>query len=610
MTTSLVPQLRRGSATLLFLLGVTLPCAAAAAAPLPGAPATPAMLEQRIQEATGSRGVVVAGHPQAAEAGLAVLKAGGNAVDAAVATSLALGVAEPYGSGMGGKLMMIIFRASDRMLFAVDGMGQAGLSINVDTYRDMKPDARGVGGPGVALPGLPSGLDLAHREFGKLEWAQVVQPAIDLAERGFRVEPQTLPFLNAQMRKLRANAELGRLYLPNRRLPEVGALLPNPELAELMRAYQRERAAGFYKGAVAEKLASGIQAAGGFLTVEDFAQYEAILTTPVLARIGSWRIASGPAPTSGGTLLLPAFAGLLTEWDRSLPLRTPQNMDVLGRIVQQLYMPVNRRIGDDPEARYALREMLAPDYIADLRARARGADVRKPYEDGRLTWNPRRPATIPAWESPYSIEVPMLAGLTAAGFGEHETSTTHFVVADAEGNVVSATQSLSHHFGGGLVVPGTGLVLNNDMSNFAYFGAGVNFVAPGKRPRSTITPTIILDGDRPLYALGVPGGQRIPIGVLQTLADLLIFGADPADSIAAPRIHIVRAESVFGEHNVWQIERDFPSAMARQLERRGWVVQVPRSREYFGGITLIQFLPDGRMRGVADLRRTNWAAAW
>jgi len=583
---------------------------AATPAPLPGAPADPVMRAERVQEASGRRGVVVAGHPQAAQAGIAVMQAGGNAIDAAVATSLALGVAEPYGSGMGGKIMMVIFRASDKALFAVDGMGQAGARLDVAAYRAMNSSARGLGGAGVALPGQPAGLDVAHREFGRLEWAQVVQPAIDLAEQGFRIEPKSLAFMGAQLRKLRANRELGRLYLPGGRLPEEGSLLPNPDLAELMRVYQRERSAGFYRGPVAETLAAGIKAAGGHLTVEDFANYEAVLTAPVVARLGAWRVAGGPPPTSGGSFLLTAYAGLLTELDRSQPLRSADNMDRFGRIVQQVYPVIQRNIADDPGALSALRRLLAPDFIDSLRSRARAAQVREPYAPVRLSWATPLIDPLAGWDQALPVAVPLLAGLPATGPGEHETCTTHFVVADGEGNVVSVTQSQSSHFGGGLVVPGTGLVLNNDMGNFSYTGRGVNAAASGKRPRSTISPTILLQGDRPVFALGVPGGQRIPTGVLQAMLDLTLLGADPADVIAAPRIHLVRSESTSGEHHVWQVEDDFPTDVSRALERKGWSVNIPQNPEFFGGITLIHLRPDGSLRGVADLRRTNWAEAW
>ncbi|MEQ1771990.1 MAG: gamma-glutamyltransferase, partial [Devosia sp.] len=227
----------------------------------------------RLVPVTASHGMVVAAHPQAAEAGVSVLKAGGNAIDAAVATSLAVGVAEPFGSGLGGKLMLLYFEAKSGKTYAVDAMDAAG-SLDVATYLKRPEEDRSYGYGAVCVPGLGAGLWAAHQKWGAVKWSDAVQPAIALARTGFIILPKTRDGFVEQEKKLRrGDAEIARLYLPGGALPAEGSLLPNEDLARTMEALAREGRDGFYRGRVAEAIATASKQGGGAITLGDLAGY-------------------------------------------------------------------------------------------------------------------------------------------------------------------------------------------------------------------------------------------------------------------------------------------------------------------------------------------------
>jgi gamma-glutamyltranspeptidase/glutathione hydrolase len=543
-----------------------------------------------VQPVTARHGMVVAGHPQAAEAGLAVLEAGGNAVDAAVATSLAVGVAEPYGSGLGGKLMLLYFEAKSGRTFAVDAMDAAG-SVTAPAFLALSADARTYGYGAVCVPGLAAGLWAAHQKWGARPWAETLQPAIALARAGFRVLPKTRELFAEQERKLRrGDAEIARLYLVGGRLPEIGTLLANEDLARTMEALARHGRDGFYRGSVAGAIANAARSGGGWLTLADLANYEARITEPVTMEFRGYTLYSGPPPTSGAALFLPILKALEPEpLDRG-PLRTAATLDTIGRIWREAMPGVVRAVGDAPESRFLFEKLIAPDAIAALRERAlgpRGARRKVAAWEGSGEDNPH-------YESPMA-------------------ATTHFAVVDRHGNIVCATQSQSLHFGAGVVPPGTGVVMNNSMSNFSTADAkSLNYVAAGRRPRSTIGPTIVLRAGQPVLAIGIPGSARIPTALLQALLDRLALNRPLAEAIGDTRIHFQSALRD-GEPDAIEVEQSLPEADGAALEQRGWKVvrrEPAGTGRYFGGINAIEFNADGTLTGYADPRRTNAAAGY
>jgi gamma-glutamyltranspeptidase/glutathione hydrolase len=537
-----------------------------------------------VTPVTARHGMVVAGHPQATQAGVAVLQAGGSAIDAAVAVSLSLGVAEPYGSGLGGKLMLLYYEAATGKTYAVDAMDAAG-SLDVAAYLPRPDEDHSYGYGSVCVPGLAAGLWTAHQQWGKLKWADDVAPAIQLARDGFEILPKTRDFFVEQEKKLRrGDAEIARLYLPGGQLPAVGSHLPNADLARTLELVARHGRDGFYRGPVAEALVAASQQGGGVLTADDLAHYEARLTEPLQLDFRGYHLLASPPPTNGAPLFL-AIMKVFEDETFTGPLRSPANLDKIGRVWREVQPLVQRSIADVPEAVFNYEKLVAPDSIAAIRAKVRAADT---------------PAKKVAWfDDSGSSE------LVAA-------ATTHFLVADAAGNIVCATQSQSLHFGAGVVPPGTGVVLNNSMSNFAFTDPrSVNYVAPGKRPRSTVAPVIVFRGGQPVFAIGIPGAARIPTAMLQALLDRLALDRPLAEAIGDTRIHW---------DNNWRTdeesinaERSYPAADVTALSALGWKVELPEAAgtgRYFGGINAIELNAGDGYTGYADPRRTNTAAGW
>ncbi|MBK8858133.1 MAG: gamma-glutamyltransferase [Opitutaceae bacterium] len=539
----------------------------------------------RVEPVSAPHGMVVAGHPQAAQIGVAVLRAGGNAVDAAVAISLALGVAEPQASGLGGKLMLLYYEAASGRTYALDAMDAAGGSLDVEAYKRRPEDDRYNGYASAAAPGLAAGLWLAHQQWGARPWAENVAPAVQLAREGFEVLPKTRDFFAEKEAVLRrGDAEIARLYLPDGALPVVGSRLANADLARTLELLAAQGRDGFYRGPVAAAMVAAAEKnGGGTFNLADLAAYEARLTEPIGIDFQGYHLLSSPPPTNGPPLFLTILKVLEADaWQG--PLRSAANLDRIGRVWREVQPRVQAAIADVPEAVFNFEKLVAPDSIAELR---------------RLTAKPAGAESKVAW-------------FDASGWSESAAaSTTHFAVADAQGNIVCATQSLSLHFGAGVVVPGTGIILNDSMSNFAYGRTpGVNQVAPGKRPRSTISPTLVFRDGRPFLAIGIPGSARIPTALLQVLLDRLVFNRPLAEAIGDTRFHYNRnwrrdnAES-------FEAESSLPESEVAALRAMGWEVELPEAAgtgKNFGGINAIELNADGSRTGYADPRRTNAAA--
>lgn len=538
-----------------------------------------------ITPVVGRHGMVVAGHPQAAQAGVATLQAGGSAIDAAIAVSLSLGVTEPYASGLGGKLMLLYYEAATGKTYALDALDVAG-SLNIAAYLPRPEEDHSYGYGSVCVPGLAAGLWTAHQKWGKLKWADDVAPSIKLARDGFEILPKTRDFFAEQEKKLkRGDAEIARLYLPGGRLPVVGSHLANADLAhtlELLAAHGRD---GFYRGPVAEALVAASQKGGGVITADDLTHYEARLSAPLQLDFRGYHLLASPPPTNGAPLFL-TIMKVLEDETFTGPLRSPANLDKIGRAWREVQPLVQRGIADVPEAPFNFEKMVAPDSIAALRAKLRASDM---------------PVKKVAW-------------LDDSGWSEDvAAATTHFLVADAAGNIVCATQSLSLHFGAGVVPPGTGVVLNDSMSNFAFNEPkSVNYVAPGKRPRSTISPTIVFRGGKPVFAIGIPGAARIPTAMLQALLDRLALNRPLAEAIGDTRIHWDSNWRKDDEVSI-NAEQSYPAADGQALSALGWKVELPEAAgtgRYFGGINAIERNADGSYTGYADPRRTNAALGY
>lgn len=539
-----------------------------------------------ITPVTAQHGIVVAGHPQAAEAGLAVLKAGGNAVDAAVATSFALGIAEPYASGVGGKLVLLYYEASSHRVYVVDAMDAAG-SIDVAAYRRRPSAGRTQGYGAVAVPGLVAGLWTAHQRWGHKPWADDAAPAIALARDGVRVLPKTRDFFEEQLKKLtRGDAEIARIFLPKGALPDVGAVLRNPDLVLTLEQIAQHGRDGFYRGPVAEKLVAAFRAHDSAITADDLARYEPRVAEPVSIAFAGCTVFAPPPPTSGSAMLLPALKALEGEFaDTSHPLRSSDTLTLFGEVWRRVEQPAYDMIGDSPDSLAKLHRALSPAAIEGLRKS--------------------------------SLEAVSHAEKAAAFISAPEealmASTTHFIVVDADGNVVCATQSLSTHFGAGVVPPGTGVVLNDSMSNFDYeHPSNPGFVAPGRRPRSTVCPTLVLKDGRPVLALGVPGSATIPSTLLQVLLDRFEWHRPLAEAIGDARFHF-KPRWKRGDTDLMETEVPLSPDVASALQEHGWTPKAfgPAGRgRHFAGLNAVEFETNGTLSGYADPRRTNAAVGY
>lgn len=523
-----------------------------------------------IAPVNAPHGMVVAGHPEAAGIGRDVLAAGGNAMDAAVAVSLALGVAEPYGSGLGGKLMLIYHDAATGTTHAVDGMDAASHALDPASYRKLPAEARRTGWTSVCVPGLPAALHAAHARWGRRPWADNVVPVIALAERGFTVLDKTRALFTDRLDKLRADRDLATLYLHGNAVPATGTLLPNPALARTLTILAEKGADGFYRGPIADEIVAASSRGGGLLTAEDFARYAPRVAEPLRIDTRGHSLFSGPPPTSGAALAFTILKVLEAD-PLHPPLRTAQNLDRIGRAWRAVYPDVQRDIADTAEARSLAERMFSPAAVARYRELA----------------------------APAAMSV---------GSAEND-ATTHFVVVDRHGNIVSATQSLSLHFGAGVVA--AGIVMNDSMSNFTYDDpTAANAAAPGKRPRSTITPIIALREGRPVLALGVPGSSRIPTAMLQVLIEYLHLDRPLDDAIGDTRLHWQRAVGRAGEESI-ESESSLAPELADSLRQLGWkvdLIEPAGTGVHFGGINAIRLNADGTRTGYADPRRTNAAA--
>lgn len=526
-------------------------------------------------------GMVVCGHPEAASIGAAVLAAGGNALDAVVAVGFALGVAEPYGSGIGGKCALLYYSARDETVYYVEGLDAAGANLDVAAFVAAGAAARREGPIGVGVPGMVAVMEKAHELWGRKDWKALVEPSIQLAEEGFEVLPGTRKLFESRLERIQSNAECARIYLPAGRLPEVGERLANKDLAITLRRIARGGGAAFYRGAVAERIVRELRAGGSHLTEADFVLYEARVHRPLAIRWGDYELVSSGRPTNGGPTALLALSlfekAPFPNFDR---LRDPENLDHWGRVLRHVYPVVQAEMADTPDYAERWTKIAAEDVIAEVLDAMRGQDAE------------RRQGGASGSEEP------------DGGW------TTHFVVADAEGNVASVTQSLSHHFGSGVVVPGTGVVLNNSLKNFSFSDpSAVNYPAPGKRPRSTIAPTLVMQDKRPVLAIGLPGGSRIPTTLTLVLLDYLYFKRAFGEAIADWRFQLYRSRSREPLSNTFQFEEGADLTVMSALADRGWEIEAITDAEFFGGITAIEFEPEGRMRGWADPRRTNKAHA-
>lgn len=532
--------------------------------------------------------LVASGHASATEAGLEVLKAGGNAMDAAVTVSMSLGVAEPYGSGLGGKLVMLYYDAATKQVYCVEALCESPEALDVERFRTLERGKRVRGYQSVAVPGMLAGLHASYERWGSKPWAELVEPAARLAEQGVPLSKRARELFRPKVQNLLTDAHASAQYLVDGELPETDKVIKQPDLAATLREIGRDGPDTFYNGSLAERIVSAARAKGSALTLEDFRSYKPHFTEPLSIQFKNSTVYSCPPPLTGGVTVLMALDILEAYNWEGYTTHDPRTIHRVGGVLREIYPQITRDIGDHPDANARAMALLEASNI--------DAIYRRSLEAAVINAPP---------------EVPKPAATTGSADPKpwDEASTTHFVIKDEQGNWVSATLSLSNHFGACVVVPGTGMLLNNSMSNFSLLSVdSVNALAGGKRPRSTIAPMLMLGEDGPVFALGIPGGQRIPTTSIQLMLAMYEFGLGPAEAIDLPRYHLRRPRRSGEPDNLIDLEEGTSPKLSEALSQLGWTVSSrPRNGTYFGGGNAAVVQTDGTTLGVADLRRTNHA---
>ena len=540
-------------------------------------------------QAQAPRQMVAAAHPMAAEAGLAMLRAGGSALDAAIAAQAMLALVEPQSSGLGGGALMLHWDAATRRLAAWDGRETAPAAAPPTLFlKDGQPIGfleAAVGGRAVGVPGANRMLEAAHRRAGKLPWAQLFAPAIAAAEDGFAVSPRLAALVVLEAERLRRDPQARAYFLPDNKPVAEGTRLRNPAFAATLRAIAEQGADALHRGPIAAEIAGAVRghANPGLLTTDDLAGYAPVEREAVCGPYRGFTVCGMPPPSSGGVAVL-QILGLLAHQDMTLDPRSPDTAHLIAEAGRIAFADRNRYLADADHVAVPLRGLLDANYLL-LRAQLLDRD--------RAIAAPR--AGNPPWQggAPLASQPP-----------QPEHGTSHLSIVDAAGNVVALTTTIEDVFGARIMV--RGFLLNNELTDFSFLpevdGRPVaNRVGPAKRPRSSMSPTIVFGPDgQPVVVVGSSGGSRIIGHVAQSLVAMLDWGMDPQAAVSLPRIGALNATVELEAGTA-------AAALAPALEARGFPVDV---RVMNSGLHAIRILrgPEGtRLLGGADPRREGIA---
>jgi len=534
--------------------------------------------------------MVVTEEPHATDVGVAVLKRGGNAVDAAVAAAFALAVTHPFAGNIGGGGFMLIRFADGRSTF-IDFREQAPASATRDMYLDASgnPTRASIDGwRASGVPGTVRGLELAQSKYGKRKWADLIVPAVKLARNGFPIPATMVRSLNEERSRLEKDPESRRVFLANGADLHAGQQLKQPELAQTLRRIAKNGAREFYEGQTAQKLASAMAEHKGLITLEDLRSYRAVERAALEGRYRDISILTAPPPSSGGIGLLQMLGMLEGSGYQKAGAGSADAIHYTTEVMRRYFADRSQYLGDPDFVRVPTLDLLNPAYVEKRRS--------------TIDMNRATPSA--------TLNAGLLAGLTS---GNESSETTHFSIVDAEGNAVAMTYTLNNGYGSAVIVPGLGFLLNDEMDDFTskpgspnLYGliqGEANAILPHKRPLSAMTPTIASRDGKPFLVLGAPGGPRIITAVLETLLNVADFGMNVQDAVNAPRFH-----------HQWMpdtlyLEKEIAPSVAADLQKRGHRI------EYSPGVVLarveaILIDKQGHKEGAADHRFSGKAAGY
>ncbi len=530
--------------------------------------------------------MVVSGDALATDIGVKVLQNGGNAVDAAVAIGFALAVTYPYAGNLGGGGFMLVRFADGRSTF-IDFREAAPGKASRNMYLDAKgnPTRESIEGwRSSGVPGTVRGFELAQRKYGKAKWEALVEPAVELASQGFPVS-YTFSEMLRNSRNLARDPQSKAIFLKNGANYEPGDTLVQPELARTLERIAKLGAADFYEGETAKLLADAVAKNGGLITLDDLKKYQAVERTPLTGRYRNYGVITAPPPSSGGIGVLQMLGMLEGSGYEKTGWGSAASIHYVAEVMRRYFADRSKYLGDPDFVKVPVLGLLDPAYIQKRRA----------------TIDPNR-ATPSQQVQPGNPS------------GAESTETTHYNVIDAEGNAVAVTYTLNGGFGNGITVPGAGFLLNNEMDDFSakpnepnmfgLTGSEANSIEPGKRPLSSMTPTILTKDGKVFMAVGGPGGSRIPTAVLQVILNVADFGMNVQDAVDAPRFH-----------HQWMpdrisMERGFSPDTIALLKARGHQVDEASGSGEVAAVVEAIVNDGGWLQGAADGRRPGKAAGY
>jgi gamma-glutamyltranspeptidase / glutathione hydrolase len=543
------------------------------------------MHEKDKQRAIGKYGMVASAADEATKAGAKILEEGGNAMDALVAVQFALSVVEIFNTGIGASGFIVYYDQAKKEAKVINGHAQAPKGVTQDMFRDTEGNfmpfyERTMHASAVAIPGIMKAMDVALKNFGTLPLDKLIEPAVQLAENGHRVDChwgesiETLP--------LRMGEEAKAFFIPNG-IPRVeGEWVCNENLAKTLRIIQKEGIEAIYEGEIADAIIDTLQTQGGVMTKSDLSGYRAKIETPVTGKYKEYELIAPGPPNAGGISLI-QLLNILEGFD--LSQYSPSSWEKYYLLVEAMRLTFSDKLaymGDPAFAEIPLKGLLHPEYIKE----------RQKFINWSFS-NPEIDSGNP-WEYQGSTEPK--AEVKAYRIGEE---TTHFTAVDRWGNVAACTSSNEHYFGSGIMVPEYGFLLNNDLTDFDPEPNHINSMEPGKFSVSTKTPTIVFKEGKPILTLGSPGGPTIVASVAQVLINILDFHMDIKDAIEEPKIY-----NSVSPHIWW--EEGIDEKVINKMEAMGFeFLQPPKT---IGNVQAILLDHDNRLLfGAADSSRPGSA---
>lgn len=532
------------------------------------------------RHAEGKNGVVAAANPEASKIGVEVMKKGGNAVDAAVATAFAISVFEPNASGIGGGGFMLIRMAKTGKTVVIDYREKAPAKATPDMFvldenGKVVNDEITVGGKASGVPGTVAGLLTALEKYGTMKRADVMAPAIKHAGEGIIVSKNLEGIIQDNYEKLVKFDAASEVYLKDGLPYEAGDRLVNKDLAATLTKISKEGKKAFYEGEIAKKIADEVQKQGGLMTVEDLKNYTIEEREPVVGKYRDYTIISCPPASSGGTHIV-QLLNMVENYDlKAMGDNTPESWHIWAESMKQAFADRAEYMGDTAYVKVPLKGLTSKEYAKEV---VKKIDLEKAGKDIKIG-------------DPSKYE---------------SGSTTHFSVMDKDGNMVAVTQTINYFFGSGVVVPGTGIMMNNEMDDFVPQKNMKNSIEGGKRPLSSMSPTLVLDPkNRPLMTIGSPGATRIIPAVALTISNVIDHGMTLQEAINAPRIAQFQSGKLNAEGRMSFESYNKLQEMGHEINMRGTY------DNYFGGVQGVMMDYDTKtLQGGADPRRDGQAAAF